>query len=377
MGVGPAARWEYALAQSSAILRYLRLSIWPHSLVFDYGPKWSENSWLALAQAAVVGLLIVGTIFALFGNPGRDADLASVSRPGLKWTLGFAGAWFFLILAPSSSVVPVATQIVAEHRMYLPLAAIAVLAVAGLRAALGRWCAPIILALAAALGIASARRNEDYRSALTLWRATAANVPANARAEYNLGDALVEADRWPEAIGAYERALRLEPDYFSARYNLAKALSQAGRLPEALDGYEQAVRLAPANAAVRYDLGIALSRVGRWPEAVAANEEAVRLAPESAEARSNLGNTLLQVGRIPESVVQFKQALRLKPDFPEAWQQPWQCPAPGGKHHRGDRRLRGSRPAQTRLCRRALQPGECADPGWPKPRGGHAVRTGP
>ena len=55
-------------------------------------------------------------------------------RPGCSLVyrprLGFLGAWFFVILAPSSSVVPVAGQTIAEHRMYLPLAAVIVLALA-------------------------------------------------------------------------------------------------------------------------------------------------------------------------------------------------------------------------------------------------------
>ena len=38
--------------------------------------------------------------------------------------IGFAGAWFFVILAPTSSVVPLADQPMAEHRMYLSLAAV-------------------------------------------------------------------------------------------------------------------------------------------------------------------------------------------------------------------------------------------------------------
>ena len=45
--------------------------------------------------------------------------------------LGFLGAWFFLILAPTSSVLPMSVEVAAERRMYLPLAAVVVLAVTG------------------------------------------------------------------------------------------------------------------------------------------------------------------------------------------------------------------------------------------------------
>ena len=49
-----------------------------------------------------------------------------------RWPkFGFLGACFFFILAPASSIVPVATQTAAEHRMYLPLAAVLILLVVG------------------------------------------------------------------------------------------------------------------------------------------------------------------------------------------------------------------------------------------------------
>ena len=46
--------------------------------------------------------------------------------------LGFLGVWFFLTLAPTSSILPIATEVGAERRMYLPLMALVALAVVGL-----------------------------------------------------------------------------------------------------------------------------------------------------------------------------------------------------------------------------------------------------
>ena len=37
---------------------------------------------------------------------------------------GFLGAWFWITLAPTSTIVPIATEVAAERRMYLPLAAL-------------------------------------------------------------------------------------------------------------------------------------------------------------------------------------------------------------------------------------------------------------
>ena len=109
------AWWRYALAQFPAIAHYLRLCFWPHPLVIDYGSDLAIQAASVAPSAIVLAALLAGVAFAL------------VRRPAV----GFLGVAFFAILAPSSSVVPVATQVMAEHRMYLPLAPVVVLAVIG------------------------------------------------------------------------------------------------------------------------------------------------------------------------------------------------------------------------------------------------------
>ena len=61
-----------------------------------------------IPAASVIAALLAATLWALRRAPA----------------LGFLGAWFFLILAPTSSFVPIVTEVAAERRMYLPLAAV-------------------------------------------------------------------------------------------------------------------------------------------------------------------------------------------------------------------------------------------------------------
>ena len=109
-GVSP---WTYLMNQAVIITGYLRLTVWPDALVIFYG--WPE----ALTAADVMPYLVfIAALIAL-------TAIGLWRRPAL----GFLGAWFFLTLAPASSIVPVATEVGAERRMYLPLMALAVLAV--------------------------------------------------------------------------------------------------------------------------------------------------------------------------------------------------------------------------------------------------------
>jgi len=331
--------WNYALTSCRSVVLYLKLAAWPHPLVFDYGVNVIQQATEALPYALILAALLATVAVALRCRP----------------VIGFAGAWFFVLLAPTSTVVPVADQPMAEHRMYLPLAAVVALGMLGLYGWIGRRSLVIGAAAAVGLGWLSVERNKDYLSALAIWTDTVAERPDNARARYNLGNALhAIPGRLPDAVAQFEAAVQFHPDSSLAHYNFAGALNDSGRIPEAMAQYEEALRLDPNNAQAHnnlgsallinrpdqlseaighfekalqidpnyaeahYDFGIALDRAGRIPEAIAQNEDALRISPDYAEAHYNLGIDLDKAGRKPEAMAQYEEALRIKPDFAAA-----------------------------------------------------------
>jgi tetratricopeptide (TPR) repeat protein len=298
--------WSYAFTQFPAIVHYLWLAFWPNPLVFYYGTGLAMRAAEIVPYAAIVLALAIGTVVALWRRP----------------VVGFLGCWFFAILAPSSSIVPVATQTMAEHRMYLPLAAVVLLVLSVLYRLLGRRAAYAGVGLAILLTGLTLRRNEDYRSDIGLWKDTATKCPDNERAFYNLGCSLEkESKQRPEAIAAYEAALRIKPDYAQAHYNLGTILlKEPDRTPEAIAAYEAALRINPGYAEAHNNLGTALLKTpGRLPDAIAQYEAALRINPDYAQAHFNLGNALREVpGRLPDAIAQYETALRIEPDSVQA-----------------------------------------------------------
>jgi protein O-mannosyl-transferase len=294
LGVSP---WDYALTQCRAIVMYLKLAFWPHPLVVDYGTGLETRLAAVLPQAVLVLALLAAAAWALVRRPRA----------------GFAGAWFFVILAPSSSFVPLASQTIAEHRMYLPLAAVLALAVAGLHRLAGRRALPVCLALALALAGLTVRRNADYASELGLWRDTVAKVPDNARAHYNLGVLLEKRGAAAAALDQFQTALRLQPDYAVAYNNRGNLWFQQGRLQEAAADFDTALRCDPRLAEAHYNLGRVRFQEGRDPEAIAEYEAALRLRPDYPHALVNLGIALVQAGRTDDALVQLRAAVRQDP----------------------------------------------------------------
>jgi tetratricopeptide (TPR) repeat protein len=337
--MGAPDAWSYARTQPGVILHYLRLSVWPRPLCFDYAWPVANTLGAILPGGIVVGALLAATVWGL---RGRKA-----------W--GFLGAWFLLILAPTSSVMPLG-QLAFEHRMYLSLAAVVVAVVAGgyalwdwlgqrgqspfppamtsgktgLSAAkkgivpgldtILRWAAPVVVLVGvlAAFGWATAIRNWDYRSAVAIYQDTVHKRPDNPVAYNNLGFALAKDRRAAEAIRSYQEALRLKPDYAEAHGNLGLALADLGRSDEAIEHYQAALRLKPDFAEIHNTLAAFLARSGKTGEAIRHYNEALRLKPDYAVAHNNLGLVLAGLGKTDEAIEHYQEAQRRNPDYAEA-----------------------------------------------------------
>jgi tetratricopeptide (TPR) repeat protein len=291
--------WQrYLASQPGVILYYLRLSLWPSPLSMNHA--WSiASTWTSiLPPAAVVLALLVATAWAWRTNPA--------------W--GFLGAWFFLILAVSSSFIPL-VDLVYEHRMYLSLAAVASLVVLGTYSLLGRGTTVVFVAMAIGLGFLTERRNQDYRNEVIFWNDAVAKSPQSPMAWNNLGIALARAGKLQAAAHHYELAIRLNPSFAGAENNLGLALLQLGRTEDAIRHCEQAVRLVPEFAQAHCNLGNALLESGRTTEAIEQYGQALRINPYYRQARNNIGNALRNEGEVDEAIEQYEQALQIDPDY--------------------------------------------------------------
>ena len=297
VGISP---WAYWFTQFEAVACYLKQAVWPHPLVFEYG-----TFWAGLRDAAPYVLIVV---------PLAAATLIALWRRPVG---GFLGAWFFAILAPTS-LVPGTIQMIVEHRMYLPLAAVLALVVGVAVARLGRPALVPLLALALAAGVLTEQRNRIYRSDLTLWQDTVAKSPGSANAQSSLGTAFYERGRLREAMQHYQVSLRLNSNLASIHYNVGLTYAAMGRLYEAIAEYRESFRINPRFYPSHYQLGFTLLLLGRPQEALTEFAQVVQLMPTMPEAQYEWGVALSRLGRVTEAIPHYREALRLKPDYVEA-----------------------------------------------------------
>ncbi len=308
--------WEYALNQCDVLGRYVRLVFWPDRLLLDYGPPVP----LSLADVAPQAVLVLALLLAVV------AALKHWPR------VGFAGAWFLIILAPTSSFLPILTEAGAERRLYLPSASLIALAFLLVVALFRRgdiletgkrWKAGaggLLWAIAfGALAFKTVERNREYSSALAIWQTVVDRSPGNHRGHNNLGVQLGAAGHIDRSIEHYRAALRIYPGYVDARINLGNALTAGGHWAQAIEQFRFALQVDPEVAELHYNLGRALAASKQAAPAVAHYHQALRLDPRYAKAHNNIGAVYLSSERVDLAIDHFRAAVRINPDFAGAY----------------------------------------------------------
>jgi tetratricopeptide (TPR) repeat protein len=153
--------------------------------------------------------------------------LAGILQLRRRPWLGAGILWTFLHLLPTNSLLP-RLDVANDRQLYVALIGPALILAVVLWGRLPRRAAALAtLVLALGLGVATAERNLDYRTELSLWQATVRESPNKARVWNNLGYAYQLAGDIPAARRAYQHALALDPSHVKARINL-DALSRMG-----------------------------------------------------------------------------------------------------------------------------------------------------
>jgi len=304
--MGHITAWSYARTQFGIVVHYIKLCFWPTGQCLDY--CWRiVYSWQQIVPPM---LLVAALVAAAFWGLWRNRSWA------------YPAVWFFLILAPTSTFIPIA-DLAFEHRLYLPLAGVVILVVAGSYLLLQRIAAKplkniltalLIIAVIVSLTLTTLNRNRDYRSEVSIWRNIVEVSPYNLRGYFNLADSLRTEGKIDEAFAQYLKAYKIAPDNPDTHYNLANGLKAKGRISEAIDHYQQAIRLSPDYPDAHTNLGNVLYKLGRADEAIAHYLKAVKAKPNDADLQCNLAIALQAVGRHADAAEHYRQALRLKPD---------------------------------------------------------------
>lgn len=315
-GVDP---WNYLLTQIEVTLHFIRLSICPWPLCFDYG--WTISTGI---KSMIIPLCIWGMLIYFF--------IRLVKR---NLFLTFPLCFFIINLFPRS--IATSPHAVVEYRMYLPLAGLIVFYVIGTYLLMKDLFDKkkrykdleqvlFLLLPACVIGvfiIMTFSRNGLYNDPLELWKDTAMKAPHNFRAWNYYGIALSEEKDFDKAKMCFEKALRIFPGNMMALNNLANIYTETGDFDRAVPLYYQSLKIQndrkeiikKLNSTTHHNLAKIFTAKKTLPIAVYHYREAIRLDPDNPALLYEMGVLFHRAGIINEAKFYFEKTLKNNPDF--------------------------------------------------------------
>jgi Tfp pilus assembly protein PilF len=291
--------FSYALTQCRVILIYLRLFLIPAGQNGDWQLPFFHSPWTDGAGFYVLAIL---AFFAAIVWLGKRDRLAA-----------FGLLVFILMLAPTSSFVPIKDAL-AERRMYAPIAGLilALLALAvRLRLSGSRLRTVAIVILSGCVWL-SWDRSEVWVNDVVFWRDSAEKNPANTRAYFGEGAAMLQRHDCAAAVRPLETARSREPSDKTVLWDLASAY-QCNKQPDLALPIYRSLAVTQPSAETFDRIGYLEGTLGHVSAALDAIESALRLDPNNAAAYAYRGLAKIALSETAGAQADLRHALELDP----------------------------------------------------------------
>jgi len=345
--VGKITPLHYLFTQFRVLITYLRLFFIPvnQNLDYDYPIYHTFFTFPVFGSFLLLLAIAISGYYYFF-------------KKGYK-IVGLAILWFFITLAVESSVFPI-SDVIFEHRLYLPIVSYCLLIgiIAGwlIKKVPKGFVISFLVVILSFYSILTIKRNQVWRSSIKLWLDTAEKSPDKARPHNNLGVAYGHNEKHQNALSEFKKALKIDPHYFYSYFNRGalygkmkehkkaikdfsvflkdssnksftssafgyrgKSYFAIGKYAPAISDFKKALKLKDEPSADIY-CGLAMAYLAKtdFKKALENFEKAIEINPELAAAYSGIGVILFQQKEYDKAITQFKKALEINPELSEA-----------------------------------------------------------
>ncbi len=332
---------DYLCTQFSVIITYLRLLFIPVNQNIDYNFPLSHGFF---NSASIISFIILLAVIV------TGIMLYRSFRP-----LSFAIFFFFITLAPESSIIPI-RDVIFEHRLYLPMAGfcfflsfIPYFILTGSRRRIIPFIfIPVILSLC----FLSYNRNLVWKDDFTLWSDAISKSPGKSRPYCARAKGYLEKKDYLNAINDCNNALKIDPANEEAYIHRGAAYGYMKENQKAISDFTNAIEINPyqsdpflnrgkiyrqlkkyrlalsdLNTAKIYDKknddiyhekGMVFHGLKKYNKAIKNFSDAVRLNPHKAEYYYTRGHCYFSMENMDKAVDDFNQALILDPEHIES-----------------------------------------------------------
>ncbi len=352
-------RWQYLFTQFRVIITYIRMLLFPVNLtiIYDYpiySSFWQPDVYISFIVLSLIFILGIYMFYRANGSSNTSGKGMVLISLGILW--------FFVVISPQSSIVPILDWVILEYRVYMASVGFFVVVVVGLFMAYDgvdtkrvRIAVTIaLLVVSVVFGVGTYRRNAICQSAITAYEDNVMKSPhtfvrislaaayaskglydkatetlsyiltyesANPEVHARLGFVYYRQGRPDDAIGQYKAAVAIKGDYADAYNNLGAIYMEQGRFNEAVETFRAAVKYKD-NIAGHVNLGDAYLRQGRPEEAMNQYLYALEVGkgnPKIHTVHYRLGRLYEGPGNLENAADQYATAIRLNPGYAEAY----------------------------------------------------------
>ena len=296
-GFASGSSTKYLLTQGRVIWIYLGKFLFPIGQTIDYdlAPVTGFDTMGAIGLLALAAISVAAIAYR------KQYPLAS-----------FGWLAFLLLLAPTSSFIPIA-DVIAERRVYLPSIGLLLIAAEFLRRINWNQAARAgAIAVVLIYAFVAYQRNQVWENSETLWRDTVSKAPAKYRPHYQLARVMYENGRFPEAAAEYAATSKLGPPDRTLLLNWGLALDDAGQPAEALTKLRESAAMHP-NAHVYTQIARVYGKQGKAREALQALDVAEKLDPRFEMTYVYRGNVYMSESNQAQAAAEFNKALAINP----------------------------------------------------------------
>lgn len=307
--IGP---WIFFISQFKVILHYLLIFIWPFNISVEY--DWvlvrhffAPDCFLPLLLLIAIG---VGVTRVLLRQPTS--------------VLCFGALWFFMCIAPRSSIIP-SPELLVDYKTYTASIGWLLIIACGLIALIEylshqlttkttifhqkQTALLLISFLTLPLGFMTYYRNMVWSEGTHFWMNVIKNAPGKARAYNNYGVELSQNyQRYEEAIPYFKKAAQMDRYYPDPLNNLAVCYSHLQQTDNAIDALKRGIEINRFYPEGYNNLATLYLQQKKYDDAEQCLKTALELRPHYGKAYFNLGRIHTEKGNNVLALEYFRKA---------------------------------------------------------------------
>ncbi len=304
---GPSLAWQYFYTQWVVISHYIGNFIIPLDLSAD--PDFTLYESVLHRHVLLAFCLLLSLVVIAFITSEKKE-----TRP-----IAFGIIWFFIALAPTSSIIPFG-QVANDNRTFFPFIGLVISLAWLLRMLYYRYEDKMrghkyifgILMVGYLMVISlhaygTYQRNIVWSSGETLWHDATIKSPKNGRAQMNYGLTLMAKGKYDETLVYFKRTLELMPTWVYIHINMGILREAMGYSEEAEQYFFNAIRFQPNVPDSYYFYARWLEKKGRTDEALATLKEGIRISPGHVSIAQYLEELSAASSESPEEKIKFQE----------------------------------------------------------------------